>query len=147
MNLYDRSTVKLLDIASIERAKREKLYPAGSILIQVSATKGQMKILDVPQEVETKYAVIQLNADKVLPAYLFFVLNMVMPRFLCLYQTTINIQIDVFKHLELEIHNDVETQQQIVDVFDLFNKVIDDEQCAINKLKDFKQWHLDTMFC
>lgn len=147
MNLYDRSTVKLLDIASIERAKKEKLYPAGAILIQVSATKGQMKILDVPQEVETKYAVIQLNTDKVLPSYLFFVLHMVMPRFLCLYQTTINIQIDVFKHLELEIHNDIKTQHQIVEVFDLLDKVIDDEQRAIYKLKDFKQWHLDTMFC
>lgn len=146
MNLYDRSTVRLLDIATVERAKAGKTYPSGSTLIQVSATKGQMRLLQEPSEVETKFAVIQPTDESVFPSYLYFVLEMVIPRFLARYQTTINIQVDVFKHLEFELHDDPETQREIVEVFAKLDERIADEQRAIDRLKDFKAWHLDTMF-
>lgn len=146
MNLYDRRTVRLLDVAEVERAKAGKTYPAGSILIQVSATQGQMRLLSEPREVEAKYAVIQLTDQDIYPPYLFFVLDMVMPCFLARYQTTINIQVDVFKHLELEIHNELDTQREIVEVFAKLDERIADEQRAIDRLKDFKSWHMDTMF-
>lgn len=146
MNLYDRRTVRLLDVAEVERAKAGKTYPAGSILIQVSATKGQMRMLEEPGEVEAKYAAIVPTATDIYPPYLFFVLDMVMPRFLARYQTTINIQVDVFKHLEFEVHNEPETQREIVEAFAKLDERIADEQRAIDRLKDFKAWHLDTMF-
>lgn len=146
MNLYDRRTVRLLDVAEVERAKAGKTYPAGSILIQVSATQGQMRLLSEPREVEAKHAVIQLTAPDIYPPYLFFVLDMVMPHFLARYQTTINIQVDVFKHLEFEVHNEPETQREIVEAFAKLDERIADEQRAIDRLKDFKAWHLDTMF-
>lgn len=146
MNLYDRSTVRLLDIATVERAKAGKTYPSGSTLIQVSATQGQMRLLQEPSEVETKFAVIQPTDESVFPSYLYFVLEMVIPRFLARYQTTINIQVDVFKHLEFELHDDPETQREIGEVFAKLDERIADEQRAIDRLKDFKAWHLDTMF-
>lgn len=146
MNLYDRSTVRLLDIATVERAKAGKTYPSGSTLIQVSATQGQMRLLQEPSEVETKFAVIQPTDESVFPSYLYFVLEMVIPRFLARYQTTINIQVDAFKHLEFELHDDPETQREIVEVFAKLDERIADEQRAIDRLKDFKAWHLDTMF-
>lgn len=146
MNLYDRRTVRLLDVAQVERAKAGKTYPAGSILIQVSATQGQMRMLEEPGEVEAKYAAIVPIATDIYPPYLFLVLDMVMPRFLARYQTTINIQVDVFKHLEFEIHNEPETQREIVEVFAKLDERIADKQRIIDRLKDFKSWHLDTMF-
>lgn len=146
MNLCDRRTVRLLDVATVERAKAGRTYPADSILIQVSATKGQMRLLSEPREVEAKHAVIQLTDPNIYPPYLFFVLDMVMPRFLARYQTTINIQVDVFKHLEFEVHNELDTQREIVEAFAKLDERIADEQRAIDRLKDFKAWHLDTMF-
>ena len=44
--LKDNHVVNLLDIATIERSKKNKTYKKGSILIQLSATKGQMIYLD-----------------------------------------------------------------------------------------------------
>lgn len=147
MNLYDRRTVKLFDVATIERAKAGKAYPADSILIQVSATNGQLKYMDESSQVEGKFAVIQPDCKVVRPRYLFIVLEMVMPAFLARYQTTMNIQMDVFKHLKFEIHNELDTQWEIVKVFATLDKWIDDEQQTIGLFKDFKRWHLDTMFC
>lgn len=146
MNLCDRRTVRLFDVAEVERAKAGKTYPAGSILIQVSATQGQMRLLSEPREVEAKHAVIQLTDPNIYPPYLFFVLDMVMPRFLARYQTTINIQMDAFKHLEFEVHNEPETQREIAEAFAKLDERIADEQRAIDRLKDFKSWHIDTMF-
>lgn len=146
MNLCDRRTVRLFDVAEVELAKAGKTYPAGSILIQVSATQGQMRLLSEPREVEAKHAVIQLTDPNIYPPYLFFVLDMVMPRFLARYQTTINIQMDAFKHLEFEVHNEPETQREIAEAFAKLDERIADEQRAIDRLKDFKSWHIDTMF-
>lgn len=146
MNLYDRRMVRLLDVAKVERAKAGKTYPAGSILIQVSATQGQMRLLQEPSGVEPKFAVIQPTDESIFPPYLHFVLEMVMPRFLARYQTTINIQVDVFKHLEFEVHNEPETQREIVEAFAMLDERIADEQRTIDRLNDFKSWHLDTMF-
>lgn len=146
MNLYDRSTVRLLDIATVERAKAGKTYPSGSTLIQVSATNGQLKKLEEPTEVETKYAVIEPKGDAVSPDYLFWALGIAMPPFLARYQTTMNIQMGVFKHLRLEIHNERETQDEIVSLFSTVDKRVKDEEETISRLKDFKKWHLDTMF-
>ena len=146
MNLCDRRIVRLLDVATVERAKVGKVYPAGSTIIQVSATQGQMRLLQEPSEVETKFAVIQPTDESVFPSYLYFVLEMVIPRFLARYQTTINIQVDAFKHLEFEVHNEPETQREIAEAFAKIDERIADEQRAIDRLKDFKSWHLDTMF-
>lgn len=57
-----------------------------------------------------------------------------------------DIQMDVFKHLRLEIHNERETQDEIVSLFSMVDKRINDEEETISRLKDFKKWHLDTMF-
>ena len=42
MNLKDYKKVKLLDLVDIERAKKNKVYEKGNIIIQVSASKGQI---------------------------------------------------------------------------------------------------------
>lgn len=47
----------LLDVCTVERAKPGKLYKAGSTILQISATKGQVIYLAEDMEVEPKYAV------------------------------------------------------------------------------------------
>ena len=54
---------KLKDIATIERAKAKKQYPAGTIVIQMSATRGQTGLLKSSGEVPTHYACIQLKPN------------------------------------------------------------------------------------
>ena len=146
MNLYDRSVVRLLDIASIERARSGKTYPAGSTLIQVSATDGKLRYMDEPGEVAQKFAVIEPDRARVSPAYLFWALGIALPTFLARYQTTMNIQMGVFEHLRLEIHNDRETQDEIVRLFAAVDEQIDGIQRDIDRFNEFKKWHLDTMF-
>ena len=43
MDFHDYKIVKLTDIANIERAVKGKIYPEGSIKIQLSATKGAVE--------------------------------------------------------------------------------------------------------
>lgn len=146
MNLHDRLSVRLLDVATIERAKAGKTYPAGSVAVQVSATEGQTRYLAEPSEVEGKYAVIEPTDKRVYPPYLFFVIERELPRFLHTYQTTINIQMEVFDHMTLDMHDDYETQRAIVELFELVDGRIEREARTIERLKDLKSWHLDTMF-
>lgn len=54
---------QLKDIATIERAKAKKQYPAGTIVIQMSATRGQTGLLKSTGEVPTHYACIQLKPN------------------------------------------------------------------------------------
>ena len=58
ININDYKQVKLIDIAKIERAKKGIVYDKGTILIQVSATDGQVLYLEVVSEISTKYAVV-----------------------------------------------------------------------------------------
>lgn len=146
MNLFDRRTVRLLDVATVERAKAGKTYPQFCTIVQISASQGQTEILRTPSEVEAKYAVVRAIPGKIDPVYLFFLLEMGMPSFFHRYQTTINMQIDAFKHMHLDVHKDMETQREIGKAFYMLDERIADEQRAIDRLKDFKSWHLDTMF-
>lgn len=54
-----RRKVKLYDVASFERSKKDKVYPEGCTLIQVSATRGQMEYMKEPGTVEPKNGVIE----------------------------------------------------------------------------------------
>lgn len=49
------------DIANVERAVKKKIYPMGTIVIQLSATSGQIGLLKSSGEVENKYACINLK--------------------------------------------------------------------------------------
>lgn len=50
---------RLKEIATLERAKKGKIYPKDSVVVQISATNGQVGMLQLPGKVESKYVVIQ----------------------------------------------------------------------------------------
>lgn len=51
-NTYEE--VKLEDVAEYARAKKGKVYPAGTSTIQISATRGQVGYLNRSREVHSK---------------------------------------------------------------------------------------------
>ena len=50
--------VKLLDIASIERANNKE-YCQGVTIVQISATNGQVEYVDKVRMIESKYVVLK----------------------------------------------------------------------------------------
>lgn len=142
--LKDNHVVNLLDIATIERSKKNKAYKKGSILIQLSATKGQMIYLDDDTKVESKYGVFEIDKDKVEPRYLYYVLKMSMPDFLTRYQTGLNIKPEIFDSFKVKVHRSLEVQKIIVKILDSFNVELEEKE--IEKYKKIKEYHLDNMF-
>lgn len=146
MDFHDYKIVKLTDIASIERAAKGKIYPAGSIKIQLSATKGAVEFQDKEGEIESKYAVVEpkTNINK---RYLFTSIEKSFPQFYHKYITDINLQIESLNFLEVCIHNNLETQEYISKVAELNEKEILKEQIIIESYKNLKKNFMSNMFC
>lgn len=146
MNLKDYKKVKLLDLVDIERAKKNKVYNKGNIIIQVSASKGQIFYLEEDTTVESQYIVLNCKDNKSLNTkYLYYIISGMLPEFLEKYQTGINIQPEVFNYMELVIHNNIKTQEHIAKIFDKIDEDIKKEEELLKKYKDFKKYHLGKM--
>lgn len=72
---------KLTEIAQIERGTPGKIYPAGTVYIQVSASNGQVGMTKTPQAIEARYAAIipQIN---LIPAYFKIAVERAVPEFM-----------------------------------------------------------------
>lgn len=141
---YKQKEVNFYDIATFERSKKNKIYPSNSILIQLSATRGQIEFLDHNDNVEQKFGVIK--TDMINPKYLFYILEMIWSDFLNKYQTGLNINPEILNHLKLTIHTSPEAQDMIVYMMDSLDKTIKNQEKYIDEWKDVKQVHLDGMF-
>ena len=142
--LLNQKEVNLTDVAKIERSKKGKIYPAGCTLIQVSATRGQLELMQEEGIVDNKFAVIiPLKIDG---EYLFNVLQMTMPNFLLKYQTGININPDVLKYLKLQIHKDITIQKFVIETMRQIDKSINRTEREVENFKNIKKYHLDGMF-
>ena len=137
--------VKLIDIADIERAKKGKMYDAGCVIIQVSATDGQIYVLSEVQEVETKYAVI-IPKESINGYYLKVAIERELLKFLHQNQTGMNLQMDSFKALKIKLHNR-ETQDYLEQIFKKYDDCLEKEREIIDELKDMKKYYLANMFC
>ena len=148
MNLRNYKKVKLLDLVDIERVKKNKIYDKGNIIIQVSASRGQILYLNHDTTVGSQYIVLTCKDNKIINTkYLYYIISDSLPEFLAKYQTGINIQPEVFKYLNLYIHDDIETQKHIVNILDKLDEQTKKEQELIEKFNDFKEYHLNKMFC
>lgn len=147
MDLRNYKKVNLLDLVDIERVKKNKIYDKGNIIIQVSASRGQIFYLNNDDVLETKYVILIPKTKKINMKYLYYILQDELPMFLEKYQTDINIQPEIFKYLDLYIHNDIETQKHIVNILDKLDERIKKEEELLQQYKDFKEYHLNKMFC
>lgn len=136
--------VKLVEIATIERARKGVMYPTGTILIQLSASRGQCLYLEESSEVGQQYAVIQ--ADKAVNSYyLWNVIEKEMSQFLSQWKTGINIQEDNLKFFEVELC-DRNQQDEIADRVRKMNANIVAETETLEKLKELKKSMLSELF-
>lgn len=145
IDLRKHKIVDFFEIADIERAQNKKVYCADCVLLQVSATKGQLCYLKEASKVDGKYAVI--IPKNIYGKYLFFILKESLPTFLATYQTGLNIKPEILKNLKLDIHTETETQKHIAELMETIDRLIEKEEKQLNNLQDMKKHHLDKMIC
>lgn len=147
-NLHCRQTV-LSEIANTERAVNGKVYPAGTVYIQVSAARRmgleQFKITDADGTIESKYAVILPKVPAV-PEYLLTTLNWYADRFMCKYVgTNINISVHDLKHFALGWHDSLNEQSAVMAMLEPVDLLIKQVERSIEANKDFKTQMLNDM--
>lgn len=103
--------VKLIDVATIEKPKKGKIYPIGSIIIQVSATRGQILYLRTPKEIEDKYVVIY--SKEINSFYLFSIIDKFFPKFFEQRRQGLNFKAEELTHFQFPIHQEIYKQRQI----------------------------------
>lgn len=145
MNYINFRIVKLLDIADIENVKKNKVYPAGTIYIQISATRGYVGYLDKASEIETGKHVVVLPKINCNLKYLFYAIKKAMKKFMSKYIQNINIPIGAFSYFEIHLH-DLEIQNKIVDEIALIDEMIELTEQEILKNQIIKKNMLRDMF-
>jgi len=95
----DRLTLK--DIATVERAKSKKVYPAGTIVIQMSATRGQIGLLKSSGEVGIQYACILTTLDS---GFIFNMLKVKTPHWFHRVQEGLNLKLEDIESIPVSIN-------------------------------------------
>ena len=137
-------TVRITDVADIERAKKGKVYPADCIMIGLSATKGQVEYVSYDREIPTKWAVVIPNG-KTIPKYLFYSVQHAFPAFVHSHLTGINLQFEELQYLTVKLHP-LEVQQRIVHDFELIEAMEERERKEVEYLKKTKKSYLGRLF-
>ena len=137
-------TYFLKDIAEIERARSGKIYPKGTSLVQISATRGQVVYLEEDSEVEAHYATI-IPAIDCEPRFLNLSIERAIPEFTRAYQTGLNIQIGAFDFMKVQLPH-IRTQRVAVKFIKLFDLQFKRAELQIQLEKDVKKNMLHHMF-
>ena len=138
------------EIATVERAVAEKIYPAGTTLIRMSAVNSYtgdnvLKYLEKPGEAESKYCCIVPNENIIRPRVMFELIGTVLDEYMHTYVSGMNIQAKDFRFLEIPVApmaEQIELEKQL-------NRSDEEEkqtQKLITALKDFKTIMLDRVF-
>lgn len=149
-NRYRSTLVCLTDIADVERAQKGKIYPAGTIYVQVSATPKYTdeiwNILKNSGELPGKFAVIFPKIE-LIPAYLVLALTMNTAEWQARYiGDAINISMELFKELRIIYHADIEAQAEILRKISIVDKAIEYESQQVELNKEAKNFFLQKMF-
>ena len=135
--------VKLSEVADFERAKAGKEYPAGSILLQISATKGQL-FFHRGGQVESRYAVI--TPKGIHPYYLYCAMQVKIESFMAKYQTGLNLQIDVLSYFTIDIDPSLESQRAWANAMLEIEKKEEQIQKRMALLIESKKFFLANLF-
>ena len=151
MRTFATNTSYLLDLASVDRAKKGVVYPAETIYIQISAhnksTETPFLLLKEPATLDTKFAVITPRDDSFIPCYFCLALNVAAEEWL---RTTvgsnINISMNDFKIMTIVYTTDKAIQQSVVDVIEAIDEEINYIKANISFTKTTKRWLMNKMF-
>lgn len=144
INFNKYKLMSLSEVGEFERAKKGKIYKAGSTLIQLSATRGYIKYLSRDGEVEMKYAVLTPD-HKHNAYYIHTSIKKSFPEFFYREKTGMNLQFDTLRKMCIAIH-DRETQDYIAQQAAMIDDAISKEKRAIELVKDIKKFFLEGMF-
>lgn len=136
--------VKLEDVADFERAKKDKVYPAGTSTLQISATRGQIGYLEAPGTVATKDVAIIPQAG-INPRYFNIVLQKGVERFMQKYATGLNIREREVGNFEICLHN-TDTQKAVAEMVMFSENQAEIIEAQIKQLKELKKNALANMF-
>lgn len=136
----------IFDLADFERVKKSKVYEAGTVYIQLSATDGKVRYLRESKELETKYGVFIPKSKYLGTRYLFYMLEFEMPEFLTRYQCGMNINPDIFKYLQVTYYPETKYQKQLAMALDGIQLQYDEELKKKEEWEYFKKYHLENMF-
>lgn len=144
------TTSMLTEIADVERAKKNQIYPKNTVYIQVSACKRNTEdawmILDKESALDGKYAVITPRIN-IIPKYLKYSLESSSEEWHERYiGSNINIGMDDFKYLKVRYTENIEHQKEVVEMFEETEFLIEQEEKIIEDYKQVKEWYLDGMF-
>ncbi|MFC6324026.1 N-6 DNA methylase [Companilactobacillus baiquanensis] len=96
----EEDRLQLKDIATVERAKAKKVYPRGTIVIQISATRGQIGLLKSSGLVGSQYACIDSKIDS---GFLFYLIQTKAPRHFNRVQQGLNLTIEDIETIPVAI--------------------------------------------
>lgn len=136
--------VKLLDIASIERATNKE-YSSGVTIVQVSATRGQVEYVNEAKTIESKYVVLK-PCDKFDSKYFYFAVKNSADEFFYKFQTGLNMKVEDFKHMELDVEDDINIQKEQVENMEIIERAILLSEQELIEVKEFKNTMLSKLF-
>lgn len=136
--------VKLLDIASIERAANKE-YCSGVTIVQISATRGQVEYVNEPKMIESKYVVLK-PCDKFDSKYFYFAVKNSADEFFYKFQTGLNMKVEDFKHMELDVEDDINIQKEQVKNMEIIERAILLSEQELSEVKEFKITMLSKLF-
>ncbi|MDY4128823.1 hypothetical protein [Peptostreptococcus porci] len=137
--------VLLEDLGKIDRAKKGKVYKAGTVFIGMSATRGgDVHYLDEDGEIESKYATVEFNG-KYNSKYIYYAILSEHNRWINRYIQHINVTISDLKAMEINIITDINKQNEIVNKLDLLDSWIENEERLIYMWKNIKKSSLEKM--
>lgn len=136
--------VKLLDIASIERAKNKEYCP-GVTIVQISATRGQVEYVDEARKIRNQYVVLK-PCDKFDSKYFYFAVKNSADEFFYKFQTGLNMKIEEFKHMELDVEDDINIQKEQVKNMEIIERAILLSEQELSEVKEFKNTMLSKLF-
>lgn len=117
----------IFDLATFERVKKGKIYEAGTVYIQLSATDGKVRYLTENKELETKYGVFIPKIEYIGSRYLYYMLDFEMEAFLARYQNGMNINPDIFKYLQVTYYPEFKYQKELTMTLDGIQLRVDSE--------------------
>ena len=138
--------VPILELCDFERAQKDKVYPNGTVYIQLSATDGVVRQIFEDSTLDTKYGVFLPKNKKIAPRYLYYALDFEMAHFLAKYQAGMNINPDIFKYLKINVFEDDTIGGKVAAMLDNLEYYYNREKEQGEGWKEFKKFHLDGMF-
>ena len=138
--------IAIFELADFERVKKGKVYKAGTVYIQLSATDGVVRYLNTDKELEDKYGVFIPKTEKICDLCLYYAIDYEIEEFLARYQSGLNINPDIFKHMKVTYFPEEKYQKELEQIIYELEHVIHMEQVMHENLLQYKQSSLSAMF-